>query len=160
MGDLFLPLLMQDEVKKRAAALENWMAPLFDKLPHLPANIRELLVSIAPWLALIGGILGLFGVWSAGMLSAFFAFSFVGGGSQMAWMIALVVALAASILELMAYGPLSARKKRGWNLLFYATVLTTAASVIQILIAYGSLGSLLGALVGFWLLFEIRGLYQ
>jgi hypothetical protein len=147
---------------KQMAALEGWLEPLFAKAPHIPANAREMLVKIAPWLALIFGVLGLVGIVSAGMLtSMLFSMAWIGGGAaQIALAVALIAGLLASILQLLAYSPLTAHKKQGWNYLFYGSVLSAIASLVDIIFGYGSLGSIIGALIGFWLLFEIRGYYK
>ena len=81
------------------SALETWMVPLFAKAPHLPESARQTLAKIAPWLALIFGILGLFGILSAGILSSMFAFSFVGMGMvQISMVISLLAGLISSVL--------------------------------------------------------------
>ncbi len=147
---------------KHMSALETWMVPLFAKAPHLPESARQTLAKIAPWLALIFGILGLFGILSAGILSSMFAFSFVGMGMvQISMVISLLAGLISSVLEIFAFKPLSARRKKGWNYLFYATVLMAVSALIGAILGYsGALGNILGILIGFWLLFEVRRLYQ
>ncbi len=156
------PSSFQAGTEKHMGALEQWMAPLFAKFPHLPESARQTLAKIAPWLALIFGILGILAILSAGSIaSSFFGFALLGVGMmQISMLISLLAGLIASVLDILAYKPLTARKKKGWNLLFYATVLTTVATILNLLFGYGSIGSLVGSLIGFWLLFEARGLYQ
>lgn len=149
---------MRAAAEAKMGALEKWMAPLFAKLPHLPPNIRESLASIAPWLALIFGILGLVSIASIGGFGLLLSFSILGSGLPM--LLAVVVGLLASILDLLAYSPLTKRQKKGWNFLFYGAVLTFAAQLIEIVTYYGSAGGLIGAVIGFWLLFEVRDLYK
>ena len=84
------------------------MAPLFAKSPHIPESGRQTLAKIAPWLALVFGVLGLFAILSAGSLMSYFSFSLLGMG----------------MLKISMF-----------------------------------IGLLIG-LIGFWLLFEVRGLYQ
>ena len=151
---------MSDALQKHAAALEHWLAPLFEKTPHLSHGVRETIASITPWLALIAGILGLLMVWGAGVLGALLSFSVFGMGSQFLWMLALLVLLASSILDLLAFSPLRSRAKRGWNLAFYGILLNAVSTIVNIVIGYASLGGILGLLIGLWLLFEVRGLYR
>ena len=151
---------MNNDFQKHAAGLENWLAPIFAKAPHLPQGARATIVSIAPWLALLGGILGLFAFWTAGAFSVFLMFSFFGSGMQLLWMVGLVVLLIASILDLMAFSPLRSHSKRGWNLLFYGTVLSGISTLLDIFIGYGSIGNVIGLLIGLWLLFEVRPSYH
>ncbi|HLD64321.1 MAG TPA: hypothetical protein VI913_05495 [Candidatus Peribacteraceae bacterium] len=148
--------------QKQLAALEGWMAPLFAKAPHIPKNGRDMLVQIAPWLALIFGVLGVLGSISAmGILSSFALPYMVGYGMNGALLtVALFVSLVASVLEVMAWKPLSEHKKKGWNYLFYGVVLTTIATILQMFFGYGNVGGIIGALIGFWLLFEVRGMYH
>lgn len=151
----FLPL------SPMMTTLELWMAPIFDKTPHLPRNVRETLAGIAPWVALIAGVLGLFGLLSAGMMSSMLYLSmWLSGTSQLVYMITMLLGLLASILDLLAFRPLSARKKQGWNYLFYGAVLMAVSAILSLLVGYGSLGSIIGPLIGFWLLFEVRSLYR
>lgn len=154
---------LRAEAEKKFSALERWMAPFFDKAPHLPDSARHSIVSIAPWLALIFGVLGIIGLLSASMFWSMFSFAFYTYGfMQVTMIISLIAGLVASVLQLLAYQPLTAHKKKGWNFLFYGTVLTTLAALLDMVFGYGSgaIGHILGALVGFWLLFEVRSLYH
>ena len=151
---------MSAVLEKHTTAIEHWLEPLFQKTPHLPHHLRETIASIAPWLALIGGVFGIVTVWGAGALSILLSFSFFGMGSEFLWMLALLILLAASILDLLAFSPLRARSKRGWNLLFYGVLLQAVSTVANLLIGYASLGGIIGLLIGLWLLFEMRGLYR
>ncbi|MEI8230210.1 MAG: hypothetical protein WCG83_03650 [Candidatus Peregrinibacteria bacterium] len=149
--------------EKKMAALESWMAPLFKQLPHLPHNARETLAKIAPALSLIFGILGLLALLSAGAFATILSvFSLFGGFvlAPLALFISVVTGIIACILEIMAYKPLSIRRKQGWNFLFYGTVLTGAANIVELVFAYGSLGGIVGSVIGLWLLFEVREMYS
>jgi hypothetical protein len=143
------------------AGLERWLAPMFAKLPHLPPHARETLAGVAPWLALLGGILGLLGVFSAGFLtSVLFSYAWFGGGMANLFLtVSLLIAVLASVLDLLAYTPLTARKKRGWNLIFYGAVLSAVSVLLNVIFGYGTLFGLVGSFIGLWLLFEIRGMY-
>jgi Na+/H+ antiporter NhaC len=151
------------QTEKKMAALESRLAPFFEKAPHLPHGGRKTLVDIAPWLALIFGILGIFTILSGGSFVSMLSFSFFGYGfGQFSMLISLAAGLIASVLELLAYQPLLKREKKGWNYLFYAIVISAAAAVFSLIVGYGygMGGQLLGTLVGLWLLFEIRGEYR
>lgn len=152
---------MRAKAEQNMAALENWMAPLFAKTPHLPENARQSIAQVAPWIALIVGILGIAAILSAGGFASMFAFAYVFSGvSYFALYAALIVGLIAAILDLLAFKPLQARQKKGWNFIFYGTVLSAVSAILNLLFGYASLGTIIGPLVGFWLLFEIRGLYR
>ncbi|HLD07460.1 MAG TPA: hypothetical protein VJB60_00125 [Candidatus Peribacterales bacterium] len=153
--------------EKQMNALETWMAPLFGKAPHLPENIRQGLATIAPWAALIFGIIGILGIFSIfNMLSMFSAIphNVVIPGIRTMYPVAivtLVIGGIASVLQVLAFKPLQARRKKGWNFLFYANTLSTTTVIINLLLSYGgAIGGVIGILIGYWLLFEIRGIYR
>jgi uncharacterized membrane-anchored protein len=137
----------KEKTQKHMAALEAWLAPIFAKAPHLPSSAHETLVMIAPWAALIGGILGIFGILSAGMIWSVFSFSlFAYGLMQISMLAGLVAGLVAAILELMAFQPLTNRQKKGWNFLFYGIVLFALSAVVDLFFGYG--GGAFGQLLG------------
>ena len=141
------------------------MAPLFEKTPHLPEEARKSIVTVAPWLALIGGVLGLYGTYAGyKMLSLVSSMAYLGITSTWypATLIALIAMGLAAVLDLLAYKPLTEHKKQGWNLLFYGNTLTTVATILTLLFGYGSngFGWIIGVVIGYWLLFEVRGAYR
>ena len=145
-------------------ALEGWLAPLFAKTPHLPESARQSIVGIAPWLALIAGILGVYGTFvGLRMISFVSSLGYLGmmGGWYPATLLALIAMGLAAVLDLLAYKPLSAHKKQGWDLLFYGNTLTAFASILTLLFGYGGGYSwIIGVIIGYWLLFEVRGAYK
>ena len=152
------------QAKANFAALESWLSPLFAKAPHLPPQARAFLVSIAPWLALLGGVLGILGIFPiiGGMFMATsmpFA-QMMGGWYSMMVITTLIMGIAA-VLDLLAVKPLLAHKKSGWNLLFYSATLSVLSSIVSLVFgSSGFLSGLIGALIGYWLLFEIREMYK
>jgi hypothetical protein len=139
----------------------NSLEDFFKKAPALPANWREGLVKVAPWLVLIFGILGVLGALSAvGVLTAIAPLSVFSGAAGVASYGGTVVAawiwLAASVLLLAAYPGTKARKHSGWNLLFWSVVVNTVGSVV----AGELVSAVLSALIGFYLLFQIKSYYK
>lgn len=132
---------------------EGW----FSKAPSLPPNAKEILVKIMPWIALIFGALGLFGgIAGLGLLTAFLPAAALGGVPDYGGgYIAAGFMIASSVLMLMAYPGLQARKMRGWTLLFWSEVLSLVFSVISL-----ALLSVVWALIGFYLLFQIKPHYK
>ncbi len=147
------------------SAFEKWLASIFAKAPHLPANGRETLRKIAPWLALIFGVLGVIMVLSALatlpllMSVPFAGMAMMSGGWFPMMVLALICAGLGAILDLMAYKPLSKRQKKGWNLIFYGSTLSAVYSLLTLILGHGGIGSILGIIIGYWLLFEIRDGY-
>jgi uncharacterized BrkB/YihY/UPF0761 family membrane protein len=148
-------------IAKQVSALEAKLEPVFAKFPHLTTPVRQTLVNIAPWLALISGLIGLLAIFSGGMLMSVLTLRFFGSGIiQLPFVISMIVGLLASALDLLAYTPLAAHKKLGWDYIFTGTVLMALAMIIDLVMGSGSLGGLIGQLIGVWLLFEVRGLYH
>jgi hypothetical protein len=131
------------------ASLEKF----FKQLPALPDNVRGALVNLAPWLALIFGILGVVvGLGALGLSPL----ALLGGiDASFLVLISGVVSIVASVLMLMAYPKLVKRQYKGWELLFWSEVVSTVSAVLSL-----SLGSVLGVLIGFYLLFQIKNLYK
>lgn len=151
------------QAEQKMAALEKWLLSLFAKAPHLPEGGRKTLIDIVPWLALIFGALGVFGIVTGGSFISVFSMSFLGFGfGQFSFLLTLAAELAAAVLGLLAYQPLMNRSKRGWNYLFYGVVITAAVAVVNMIFGFGyGMGSqVFSTLVGLWLLFEIRSAYR
>jgi predicted membrane protein len=153
------------EGKKHVSALESALARLFAGLPHLPQHIREILAQIAPWLALLFGVLGALALLPMLMLIPMASFSApMMGVAAYGWypmmIIAFLAGIVGTVLNLLAFRPLLKRAKKGWNLLFYSTVLSVVVTIVGIAFGSSSVLSIIGSFIGLWLLFEVRGLYK
>ncbi len=159
--------------------LEKSLANIFIKsAPALPAKAKKVLVEWLPWINLVIGILTLLSVywlwhWAhvanslvdyANQLSQAF------GGNTIAthrltaglWL-ALIVLAVEAVLYLMAFSPLKAHRKAGWNLLFYAGLVNILYGLVLLFTDYGGVGNfisaLIGSAIGFYLLFQVREAY-
>lgn len=134
--------------------MEEW----YGKLPPLPNNWRDVIVTITPWLALIFGVIGVLGSLAAvGVLTFLAPVVLLGGGIGVAsgGIIGAVLALVASVLLVLAFPGTRAKKMSGWNLLFYSEVVSVVSSVVAF-----SVGGVVGALIGFYILFQIKSHYK
>ncbi len=161
--------------------LENALHDVFVKnAPELPKGGKDFLVTVLPWLTLIGGVLSALSVWAlydwahtvnrvadyVNDLSRTYGVDTAIGTSR--WSVGVWLALAVlavmAVLYLMAFTPLRNHQKAGWNLLFYALLLSLAYSLVVMFTDYGNARSFIGSLVGFaiggYLLFQIRGRYS
>jgi hypothetical protein len=159
--------------------LEESMHELFvGKAPPLPDKGKQLLVQYAPWLALLSGILSLLAVWNmwhwAHVADTYINYanqinSVYGGGTISTsrlgfgiWLSMIVLAIQA-VLLLLAFPGLRDRQKGGWNLVYYSLLVSVVFSIIVAFTSYASFGSLLwsliGAALGFYLLFQVRSRY-
>ena len=141
--------------------LMDTMGEWFDKAPQLPKNWRETLVRITPWLVLIFGILGiLVGVSGLGVLTVLSPLAVFGGAQGVAsygtGFFAAIIYLVGSILLLAAYPGTKAHKKSGWNLLFWSEAVNLVGGIVSMAIV----SAIIGALIGFYLIFQIRSYYK
>ncbi|WP_373511685.1 hypothetical protein [Persicitalea sp.] len=137
--------------------LEKELRDLFAKFPAFPESLVDILVTLAPWLTLLGAILGIIGLLSLLGLGA----AFVGAigvnayGSSWKFYLGIIGGAIAAVLYLMAFSPLRANKKKGWDLLYYAFLLNMIIALLQ----FNILGLIIGFLIGGWILFQIRPKY-
>ncbi len=134
--------------------MEDW----FSKLPALPKNVNEVIVKITPWIAVIFGVLGvLSSIALFGITTVAAPFLAMGGyvGQAGGGMIAAVLALVSSVLMVAAFPGTKSHKMSGWTLLFYSEVVSVVASVVML-----SVGGLVGNLIGFYILFQIKSYYK
>ena len=142
----------------KSADIIDTMGEWFDKFPAMPKNGREVLVKIAPVISLIFGNLGiLVGISGLGILTVFSPFAFLGGygGYGTGFVVALIY-LVGSALLLMSYPGLKAHKYKGWKLLFWSEVV----SLIGGLVSMAIISAIIGALIGFYLIYQIRSYYK
>jgi len=134
--------------------MEGW----YSKLPSLPKQWVETLVMITPWVALIFGILGVLALLAAlGVLTALSPFMLLGAGVGAATgsLIGTGLALVSSVLLLMAFPGTKAHKMSGWNLLFWSEAVSAVSAVVSM-----AFGGVVGAAIGFYILFQIKSHYK
>jgi hypothetical protein len=130
--------------------------------PSLPASAKELLVTFAPWLAVLGGALGLL-VFIPGMLVLLVLSplaGLAGGGlGYVATIIHLILSAVGAVLSLMAFGGLRRRSLSGWTKSFWATAVYLIAGLLPL-----SLGAIFGTVIGgaisLYILFQLKPYYD
>lgn len=137
--------------------LEKELESIFlGKFPAFPDNVKEIFVQWGPYVLLVlsifsvVGLLAAFGIGGAALGIGAAAY---GGGYQ--FFVGIAVAAISTILNLMAFSPLKNRKKAGWNLLYYSALLNFVGNLLMLNI----LGAVIGGVIGFWILFQIRDKY-
>lgn len=158
---------------------EKTIGGLFKGAPAMPEKGKETLVKVWPWIALVVGILQLlaaWGVWElthvANVLNNFANSLNVYGanvntglsaGDKLAIYLGVIVLVVDAVLLLLAFPKLKIRVKQGWDLLFAGALLNVLYAVVAIFIngrGFGSfLFSLIGSVIGFYLLFQVKGKY-
>ena len=131
--------------------LEKELEPIFTKqLPAFPDNIKDLFVKIAPFLAIIGVVFGVLGVGITAILSPFAWFS-----GSIAYGIGMIFLLIMVVLEALSIPGLFAQKIVGWKYMYYAQFV----SIIYSLCMGNWISGIIGAFIGFWILFQIKEKY-
>jgi hypothetical protein len=137
-----------------ALPLEKEMQNLFAKFP--PA-LTDFLVKVMPWLALLGGVFGLLGLLSLAKLEGDYG-RYIGAaayGSTWQYYLSIIGGAIAAVIYLLAFTPLRTNRKRGWDLLFYAFLL----SLVLQLATLNFVSLIIGFLLGGWILFQLRPRY-
>lgn len=148
-------------------AIVKPLEQLYSKAPALPTNWKEGLVKVSPWLALVFGILslltGVLGVLGAGAVSLYAPLAGAAGGILAIWIwVAVVLLFVEGVVLLLAYPSLKNRLMKGWNLLFLLELVWLVSRVIDVLTlnVSGIVGAVIGAVIGFYFLFQIKSYYK
>ncbi len=136
---------------------------LVKKAPFtLPDNVKEIIVSLAPWVTLILMIVAVPSVLLVLGLGAVVApfTAFLGPGPALSYginyTIAMLVTAVSIVLELLAIPGLFKRSRKAWNLVFYASLISTVSGILS----GGLIGALIGAVIGLYFLFQVRAYYK
>jgi hypothetical protein len=142
------------DITSMLGKLEDTLAEyLIDKAPALPKNIKDILVAIIPWFTLIGVILSVPLLLAALGLSAFvlpFAYT-----SMHQNIFGLLLLLVTVVLEAMAIPGLMKKQRQGWVWLFYADLVGIISTVLSL-----SIGGIIGTIIAFYILFQVREYYK
>ena len=131
------------------------------KAPALPQPAKEIIVKIAPYLAILSAILilpsfllllGLGGLTT--MLAPF------GGVRSVAlvptmW-ISILILIPVAILNVIAIPGLFARKAIAWRYMFWGQLISVASNLVQLNIV----SAIVSALIGFYILFQVKSFYK
>lgn len=151
---------MKKDMKGILGQIENLLNEyMVVKAPfQLPMSVKEIIVKIIPYLTLIFALLALPLVLAAFGITAFFTpLAMMGGYSWGIFgMISLLFIVAKIVLELMAVSGLFHRKERGWRLLFYASLVSLVGSFLT---PYALVSAIIGAIIGWYFLFQIKAMY-
>ena len=157
---------------KVVSDLESYLVKVSKKLPHLPKKFLDWLYENVWWLVLVGVVLSAVVIVSTiQWYGLFFAdmFGIVGhGGGANAVGLGIILSGVLGIIAVVVYGmaimPLKEKQKRGWDLLFLASLISAAGLLISALFSGWMLvsnlfGLVIGLAISWYLLFELRGQY-
>ncbi len=144
------------------ARLEGMLDEYFGrKAPALPQNIKEIIVKIAPYLVIIGLIFTIPAIFVLlGLGSIATVLAPVGGAQSVAsvptmW-IGILLLIPVIILEAIAVPGLFSRKVVAWRYVFWAQIITIVSNLVQLNIV----GGIISAIIGFYILFQVKSLYK
>jgi hypothetical protein len=162
----------------KADQLETKLDTIFEKnAPKLPVHARKTIAEWAPWISLLAGVLSLlsaYWLWQAAnavsayvdlanQLSAAYG-STVMTSNMTFWVwLGLAFLVVEGLLYVLAFPGLKARKKAGWNYLYWGVLINVAYAVISLFTlngVAGFVGSLIATAIGLWLLFQVRSEYK
>jgi len=147
------------DLKGSLKSLEGILDLYFgQKAPAMPTNIKELIVNLAPWLTLILGLLSLPAILFVFGLGTLFApFSFLGGvRAGFNYSLSMIVLAISVVLEFLAVPGLFKKTRQGWNFVYYSALV----SVLYSLVSFNLGGLIIGALISFYILFQVRTYYK
>lgn len=142
------------------ALLDEYMVT---KAPFaLPEQVKEFIVKVSPYLVIVFAVMALPLILAAlGLTAIFSPFAMMGGYHYgLGWGFSATVGLAISvitiIMEIVAVPGLFKRTKSAWRLLFYTSIVSLIGTIISF---SGILSGIIGALIGWYILFQVKELY-
>jgi len=125
------------------------------KAPPLSKNAKEWVVKIAPWLALVFGLMVLSGLLTVSGFGIITAPLWIFSRHSTFYLISTIIGIAQAVLELIAVPHLFKRTKRGWELLYWSNLLGVLSGIIHI-----SVFSLIFVAVSLYFLYQVREYYK
>lgn len=145
-------------LSQNISQLESQLEDIFvKKVPALPENIKEIIVKISPYLAVVGVILGLPAVLTILGLGAIAApFAVLGGYSSFTGLISVIFAGIIIVLEILAIPGLFSRSIKAWRFLYYSVLVSAVSNLISLNLG----GLIIGTAISFYFLFQVKSYYK
>lgn len=156
------------------APFEGWLYDmLVVKVPYqIPTAAKEWIVRYGPWITVAVAVLlalaTIPALFAALALTGYVSTFGVAAGATVGIMPMLYLAIAILVIQLIvmfiSVPMLLKRQRKGWLLVFYSVLISFAYSVVNAF-SYGYFGlstiimGLIGAAIGFYVLFQIRSYY-
>jgi hypothetical protein len=129
---------------------------LVKKAPVLPKNIKDILVKLAPYFAILAVIFGLPAILAVlGLGAVITPVAWVAGTRTGFFWLFWAVGLVQIVIAGMSIKPLFARAGHGWRLMYYSQLL----SIISSLGSY-NVGSLVFTVLSLYLLYQVKSSYK
>ncbi len=147
---------------KRVLELSDELEQRFKSVPHLPSGLTEFLVRVAPYLALLSGVLSI--ISGLAVLTGNNLTSMMGvdvGISQTYFQILGLQSILLGVLYILSFKYLKERSFTGWLFMLWGTLINTAFSALGF--AFGAtdiIGFLIGLLISLYILYEVKPHYS
>lgn len=150
------------------AKFEAWLYDLLvSKAPvQLPPKAKEVLVTVAPWAVLVVAVLLLptiFAVFSLGTTLSGVYDAYIIATAGPIYYVGIAILVVQVVLMALSIVPLMKRQRNGWLLAFYSSTISVVYSAVAAL-GYFNLGNLvmglIGAAIGYYVLFQVRSYYK
>lgn len=151
---------------KSALSLIAKAEKIFTDFPHLPKSLTEFFVKITPWGVGLGAFFSAMGVITnlrlgLGMGSIGRAMNIYIGINPIYFLLTAVLQIILIVIAFKAFNLLRNRKIEGWIYLFWSNAISLVEYALTLIFLGGSAFSLLiGALIGYYLLFEMKPFYE
>ncbi|NTV05493.1 MAG: hypothetical protein HGA59_03175 [Chlorobiaceae bacterium] len=143
------------------AILDEYMV---NKAPFtLPIEVKEFIVKVSPYLVIIFAVMVLPIIFAAlGLTAILSPFAMMGGypygfGWGFAATVGLVFSVITFVMEIVAVPGLFKRSKSAWTLLFYASIVSLIGTILSF---NGLIGGIIGTIIGWYILFQVKELYK
>lgn len=162
-------------LQKLETMLDEW----YKKVPKMPEGGRKSLAGAFWWIALVLGVLQLWGAWSlwnlahyldnmhraADYVNNYFGYQVVDNNLNFFYYLAVIVIAVDAVILLLAAPGLKAWKRVGWNLLFLSVLLNVVYGFVRMFSDVGGgfgnfLWSLVVAAVAGYFVFQVRDYFK
>jgi len=152
---------MQADIKGLVGPLEILLDEyMVTKAPFaLPLEVKEFIVKVSPYFIIIFAIMAVPFIFGAlGLTALLSPFAMMGGwGFGFGAIVSLAVAVITLVLEVMAVPGLFKRTKGAWRLLFYVSIISLIGNILSL---HGIVGGIIGAVIGWYILFQVKDMYK
>ena len=148
----------QKEIKGMVYDLEVKLEEFFTKkLWNLPKKAKEVLVTIAPYFAILSLMVLIPIVLSLLGLSVLTPVAFLGGMRMgFGYMISVVASLIGGILTISVIPGLFKRQIKAWRILFWVSLINAVGQLLKLDLG----GLIIGTGLSWYILFQVKELYK
>jgi hypothetical protein len=146
------------EIKGMVDDLEVKLEEIFvGKLWALPKNVKEIIVKISPYLAIISLIALIPMVLALTGLSFLTPVAFLGGmRAGFGYIVSVAFALIVGVLTISTIPGLFKRERKAWKILFWVSLVNAVGELLRM-----DLGNLIiGTAISWYILFQVKEYYK